>query len=108
MQRGLEALHPDLLAWTHAFAYGRVLARHQLTLLEREVLAVGILAAMGGLDAPLLGHMRAAVRLGATPDQLTEVIDVVRPVARRGGADAARAIDRADLMRGARRRNTAS
>lgn len=78
VQRGLEALHPDLLAWTHAFAYGRVLARHQLTLLEREILAVGILAAMGGLEAPLLGHRRAAVRLGATPDQLAEVIDVVR------------------------------
>ncbi|MFV1957876.1 MAG: NUDIX domain-containing protein [Planctomycetota bacterium] len=66
VRAGLEDLHPDLAHWTGVFAYGRVLARPALTLLERELLAVSILTALGGLDAPLRGHARAAKRLGAS------------------------------------------
>ena len=75
---GLTARHPDLASWTEAFAYGTVLSREGvLTLLERELLAVSILTALGNLEAPLLGHMRAAVRLGATPDDVRGAVDVV-------------------------------
>jgi len=84
----LLQLHPVLLRWTHRFAYGRVLARPGLALVERELLAVTILSAMGGLDAPLLGHMRAALRLGATREAVAAAIDV----APGGGRDAARAV----------------
>ena len=66
VRAGLERLHPDLADWTVVFAYGKVLARPALPLLERELLAVSILTAMAGLDAPLRGHARAAERLGAS------------------------------------------
>jgi 4-carboxymuconolactone decarboxylase len=64
---GLESLDPTLAEWTQRFAYGTVLARDGkgLTLRERELLAVAILTALGRLEDPLLGHMRAALRLGA-------------------------------------------
>ena len=60
--------------WIQAFAYGKVLARPVLTLLERELLAVSILTALGHLEGPLLGHMRACVRLGATPDDVAAAL----------------------------------
>jgi alkylhydroperoxidase/carboxymuconolactone decarboxylase family protein YurZ/ADP-ribose pyrophosphatase YjhB (NUDIX family) len=78
VREGLAALHPALAAWTLEHAYGTVLARTaDLNLLERELLAVSILTALGGLEDPLLGHMRAAVRLGAGADALAAAIQVV-------------------------------
>ncbi len=50
--RGLERLHPELRRWTHRFAYGTVLARPVLSLLERELLAVSILTALGKPHGP--------------------------------------------------------
>ncbi|MDJ0521716.1 MAG: carboxymuconolactone decarboxylase family protein [Planctomycetota bacterium] len=75
---GLEALDPMLARWTIEHAYGRVLAREGvLTLRERELLAVSVLTALGGLAEPLLGHMRAALRVGATKDQVAGAVAVV-------------------------------
>ena len=76
--RGLEAREPVLARWTIEHAYGRVLCREGvLTLLERELLAVSILTALGGLEAPLLGHMRAVLRLGGNAEQLRAAVQVV-------------------------------
>lgn len=88
---GLRTLHPALADWTLEKAYGRVLARTGvLTLLERELLAVSILTAMGGLDEPLLGHMRAAIRLGATADMVAAAVSLVPASSGPGKRGAAR------------------
>jgi alkylhydroperoxidase/carboxymuconolactone decarboxylase family protein YurZ/ADP-ribose pyrophosphatase YjhB (NUDIX family) len=79
VEAGLAALHPTLKAWTFDFAYGRVLSRPGLSPVEREVLAVGILAAMGGLPDPFLGHARAALRLGASRGDLAAVVQSLPP-----------------------------
>ncbi len=93
VEAGLRGLSERLADWTLDFAYGRVLARdHVLTLLERELLAVSILTALGTLRDPLLGHMRAAVRLGATRAQVDASISVVPASAGAGKRAAARAL----------------
>jgi alkylhydroperoxidase/carboxymuconolactone decarboxylase family protein YurZ len=74
---GLAALDPRLPAWTLEHAYGRVLARPGIALVDRELLAVSMLTALGDLEEPLLGHMRGAVRLGATPADVAAAIDAV-------------------------------
>lgn len=74
---GLRALDPRLPAWTLEHAYGRVLARPALALLERELLAVSLLTALGGLSDPLLGHMRGALRLGASAPEVESMVDAV-------------------------------
>ncbi len=74
---GLSALDPRLPAWTLEHAYGRVLARPGLALRERELLAVAMLTALGGLADPLLGHMRGALRLGASPAQVAAAVECV-------------------------------
>ncbi len=92
VRRGLEGLHPLLPAWTTEFAYGRVLARGALDLPTRELLAVAILAALGRCDDALLGHMRAAARLGASRESIAGAIAVVPPTAGAGRRAAARAL----------------
>ncbi len=92
VEGGLRDAHPVLPAWTLEFAYGRVLARPGLTLLEREVLAVAILAALGGLEEPLRGHLRAALRLGATREVIAGAIDVAAGVAGEARREDARSL----------------
>ena len=92
IEAGLAALDPVLARWTLEHAYGRVLAREgTLTLVERELLAVAILTALGGLAEPLLGHMRACVRLGCAAEQVGAAVACVPASvgeARRGEARA--------------------
>jgi 4-carboxymuconolactone decarboxylase len=92
VRRGLAGLHPLLPAWTLDFAYGRVLARPALALATRELLAVSILTALGRADEALLGHMRAALRLGASRDAVAGAIAVVPPACGTGKRAAARAL----------------
>ena len=89
---GLAGLHPLLPAWTTEFAYGRVLSRPDLDVATRELLGVAILTALGRADDALLGHMRAAVRVGATLEQVAGVVSVVPASAGTGKRAAARAI----------------
>lgn len=79
VRAGLAGLDPLLPAWTEEFAYGRVIARPQLALAEREVLAVAVLAALGGLGDPLLGHLRGAARLGVGRDELAALLAGLPP-----------------------------
>ena len=90
--KGLAGLHPLLPSWTKDFAYGRVLTRAALDPATRELLAVSILTALGRCDDALLGHMRAAVRLGASQDAVSGAIAVVPASAGVGKRAAARAI----------------
>lgn len=72
---GLASLDALLARWTQRFAYGTVLCRDgELTLRERELLAVTILTALGGVAAPLEGHRRAALRLGASETDIAGAI----------------------------------
>lgn len=88
---GLTRLDPVLARWTLEHAYGRVLARQDaLSLRERELLAVAILTALGGLEDPLLGHMRACVRLGCEPGEVAAAIDCVPAAVGEARRDAAR------------------
>jgi alkylhydroperoxidase/carboxymuconolactone decarboxylase family protein YurZ/8-oxo-dGTP pyrophosphatase MutT (NUDIX family) len=92
VREGLRALHPLLPAWTADFAYGRVLSRDALDLATRELLAVALLTALGRCDDALLGHMRAAVRLGVPRDAVAGAITVVPSSAGEGKRAAARAV----------------
>jgi 4-carboxymuconolactone decarboxylase len=92
VREGLRALHPLLPAWTADFAYGRVLSRDPLDPATREVLAVALLTALGRCDDALLGHLRAAVRLGVVRDAIAGAIAVVPSSAGEGKRAAARAL----------------
>jgi 4-carboxymuconolactone decarboxylase len=92
VRAGLASLHPLLPHWTRDFAYGRVLARPALDPATREVLGVATLTALGRCDDALLGHMRAAVRLGVPREAVEGAIASVPASSGEGKRAAARAL----------------
>jgi len=92
----LEGLAPGFSEWILRDAYGRILARPGLPLVERELLAVAALSLMG-LAAPLGSHVRGALRTGASPAQVTDILQTCRVLADRPAlAVLQQALDRLD------------
>ncbi len=58
------ALHPDLAVWMVEHGYGRVLARRGLGVVERELVTVAALAALGW-ERQLVSHVLGARRVRA-------------------------------------------
>lgn len=61
---------------THLF--GEIFARDNLDWQSRELATVGALAATPGVEAQLLSHMRASLRVGLTAGQLRQLVQVLR------------------------------
>ncbi len=76
----LEGLAPGFAAWVIEDAYGRVLSRPQMALADRELLAVAALALMA-LAAPLGSHVRGALRTGAAPGSVEDILESCRVLA---------------------------
>jgi len=66
--------HPLLERWVLGHAYGRVLTRAGLAPRMRELLAVTCLSAQG-LERQLASHVRGAITLGATQEELTATVE---------------------------------
>ncbi|HSM34851.1 MAG TPA: carboxymuconolactone decarboxylase family protein [Longimicrobiales bacterium] len=71
----VASLHRDLDRWMLRDGYGRVLGRPGLALRDRELCVVALLC---GQDAEpqLYSHLRGALRVGATEDELEAVLRV--------------------------------
>lgn len=76
VQDRLHQHHGDFGGWIIGHAYGRVLSRSGLSAARRELLAVGALAATGQVRQ-LASHARGAIHCGATPEQVSEVLDAI-------------------------------
>jgi alkylhydroperoxidase/carboxymuconolactone decarboxylase family protein YurZ len=72
----LERGHPLLARWIAEHAYARVLVRPGLAPDRRELCAVVALAA-SEQDRQLAAHARGAIRLGATPAEVSEALEAV-------------------------------
>jgi len=63
---GLDALHPDVRVWVVEEGYGRILSRPGLEPVDRERIAVAVLAATGW-ERQLVSHALGAWRMSASP-----------------------------------------
>jgi 4-carboxymuconolactone decarboxylase len=72
MVENMNKLHPDLADWMIAEGYGKVLSRPFLTPLVRELLIVAMTAVLN-VERQFHSHVRGALHVGATPEQLQEV-----------------------------------
>lgn len=61
----MRGFHPELAEWILSDGYGKVLSRPHLSIRERELLLVAVLAAMR-LPRQLESHLRGAQRVGAS------------------------------------------
>ncbi|MDQ7910369.1 carboxymuconolactone decarboxylase family protein [Phytohabitans sp. ZYX-F-186] len=76
MQTGLAQ---DLARYGIEFNFGDIYSRPGLTLAQREMITLGALVALGGLEPQLKGHTRGALNAGLTPTEILEtVIHVVQ------------------------------
>ena len=73
LRGNIAALHPDLDRWMVDEGYGRVLGRPGLPLVERELCIVGILTVLG-TSRQLYAHLRGALRVGASPEEVAAAV----------------------------------
>ncbi|MDR3440402.1 carboxymuconolactone decarboxylase family protein [Telmatospirillum sp.] len=73
---GEEVVAPlgDLGRYIVEFAFGDIYSRGALTLREREIATVAMLAALGGREKQLRVHIGAALQVGVTPEEVEETI----------------------------------
>ena len=84
LERALERRLPEFASWILGHAYGRVLGRPGLDPGTRELLAVVCLAVQRNQDRQLAGHLRGALRCGASPAALRATFELVQPLLESG------------------------
>lgn len=72
--KSLQAASPDLARCLVEFPFADVYARPGLDLKTREMLTVAALTVLGYPQAELKDHIRGALNVGCTPDQILEII----------------------------------
>lgn len=72
--KGLAATSPDLAQCLVEFPFGDVYPRPVLDLKTREMLTVAALTVLGYPQAELKDHIRGALNVGCTRDEILEII----------------------------------
>lgn len=72
--KSLEVASPDLARCLVEFPFADVYTRPGLDLKTREMLTVAALTVLGYPQAELKDHIRGALNVGCTPDQILEII----------------------------------
>jgi alkylhydroperoxidase/carboxymuconolactone decarboxylase family protein YurZ len=68
---------PVINQFLQAHLFGNIFERDNLDWQSRELATIGALAATPGVEAQLLSHMRASMRVGLTAKQLRQFIQVL-------------------------------
>ncbi|WP_051966472.1 carboxymuconolactone decarboxylase family protein [Kitasatospora mediocidica] len=76
---GLEAIAPGFADWIVTSLFGGTYQREGLTLRDRQLVNLGVLATLGGVDPQLTGHIRSSLRVGLTEQQIVEVFVHLAP-----------------------------
>lgn len=72
--KGLAATSPDLVRCLVEFPFGDIYPRPGLDLKTREMLTVAALTVLGYPQAELKDHIRGALNVGCTRDEVLEII----------------------------------
>jgi 4-carboxymuconolactone decarboxylase len=72
--QGLAATSPDLARCLVEFPFGDIYPRPGLDLKTREMLTVAALTVLGYPQAELKEHLRGALNVGCTRDEILEII----------------------------------
>ncbi len=77
LRANLERVSPELAEWTVWIGYGLVLSRPGLPSSWRELLEVAVLAVQG-FPRQLHSHLRGALNLGASAEEIDLVLEAIR------------------------------
>lgn len=70
----LQDVSPELAHQVVAWAFGEVYARPALPPRDRQLVTLGMLAALGGCEPQLEVHVNAALNVGLTPQEIVEAL----------------------------------
>src|ERR1700712_858471 len=70
----LADIAPDFATYVFEFPFGDIYSRPGLDLRSREIATVAALAAMGNAAPQLKVHIRAAMNVGVTRDEIVEIM----------------------------------
>lgn len=70
----LQDISPDLAKYTIEFPFGDIYSRPGLDLKSREIATVAALTALGNAQPQLKVHIKAALNVGCTQDEIKEII----------------------------------
>ena len=87
----MDRLHPELSDWMIVEGYGKVLSRPILSPRVRELLIVGMTAALG-VERQFHSHVRGALNVGATAEELRQVFAATLPLISTDAQERIRAI----------------
>ncbi len=68
----LADIAPELGHQVVAYGFGEIYARPELEPRQRQLITLGVLAALGGCEAQLDVHINASLNVGLTPDEIVE------------------------------------
>lgn len=74
LQNRVNRMSPEIFRWMIIEGYGKVLSRPGLSIIDRELAIVAMLM-LEAREPQLHSHMRGAINVGATADDLRIVID---------------------------------
>jgi len=72
VMESLGDIAPALAHHIVAFGFGDIYARPQLEPKQRQLVTLGILAALGGCEPELEVHVRTSLNVGLTPSEIVE------------------------------------
>lgn len=76
---GLDALAPGFADWMVVCLFAGTYQRGVLTPRDRQVATLAALVTLGSVEPQLTGHVRTALRLGMTTEEVTEVVVHLAP-----------------------------
>ncbi|MCP2169859.1 carboxymuconolactone decarboxylase family protein [Goodfellowiella coeruleoviolacea] len=76
---GLEQAAPGFADWVVTSLFGGTYQRPGLSLRDRQLVNLAALAALGGVDPQLTGHVRTGLRVGLSRTEIIEVFVHLAP-----------------------------
>ncbi|MGM5630768.1 carboxymuconolactone decarboxylase family protein [Apibacter raozihei] len=67
-------LNPDFAKYITEFAYGEIYSREGISLKTKQIVTITSLLTQGGVEAELEGHIKGALHVGLTPQEIVDVI----------------------------------
>jgi 4-carboxymuconolactone decarboxylase len=76
---GLEDLVPGFADWVVTALFGGTYQRPGLSLRDRQLVNLAALTTLGGVDPQLTGHVKTALRVGMTREEVLEIFAHLAP-----------------------------
>lgn len=86
------AFSPEIETFLKEHLFADIFERDVLTYAEREMVTVSVLASIGGVEPMLRSHMNLSLNVGITPEQLSQLINVIEMNVGKKEADDAKSV----------------